>query len=62
MERGSGANWQFLAQAYRKEYDSRLKIIRIKDKNISDLYFTRMRRTQAQEPFASVSGQLNVGS
>lgn len=62
MERGSGANWQFLAQAYRKEYDSRIKIIRVKDRNIADLYFQKMRRNLANgEPFASVNGQLSVG-
>jgi hypothetical protein len=62
MERGSGANWQFLSQAYQKEYENRLKLCRNMDRNIVDLYFTRMRRTQSQQPFASVSGQLNVGS
>ena len=62
MERGSGANWQFLSQAYQKEYENRLKLCKNMDRNIVDLYFTRMRRTQVQQPFASVSGQLNVGS
>jgi len=62
MERGSGANWMFLSQAYNKEYLNRLKLCRNMDRNIVDLYFTRMRRTQSQEPFASVGGQLNVGS
>jgi hypothetical protein len=62
MERGAGANWQFLAQAYNKEYVNRLKLCKNMDRNIVDLYFTRMRRTQSQQPFASVTGQLNVGS
>jgi hypothetical protein len=62
MERGSGANWQFLSVAYNKEYLNRLKLCKNMDRNIVDLYFTRMRRTQAQEPFASVGGQMNVGS
>ena len=62
MERGSGANWQFLALAYRKQYDDILKKIRIKDKNIVDLYFQKMKRRVTQEPFASVTGQMSVGS
>ena len=62
MERGSGANWQFLSVAYNKEYLNRLKLCKNMDRNIVDLYFTRMRRTQAQEPFASVGGLMNVGS
>lgn len=63
MERGSGANWQFLVKYYHEEYTSCLKKIRISDKNISDLYFTRMNRTPGNsEPFASVTGQMGVGS
>lgn len=62
MERGSGSNWQFLAGAYREEYKNRLKLCKNMDRNIVDLYFTRMRRRPVnQEPFASVGGQLNVG-
>lgn len=62
MERGSGANWPFLAQAYRKEYDLRLKTAKNMDRNLAELYFTKMNRTLATgEPFASVNGQLSVG-
>lgn len=63
MERGSGANWQFLSKAYHEEYTNRLKLCRNMDRNIVDLYFTKMRRRPVnQEPFASVGGQMNVGS
>jgi hypothetical protein len=47
MERGSGANWQFLAKAYHEEYVDRLKRIRIMDRNMSDLYLTKARRDVA---------------
>ena len=63
MERGQGANWQFLAMAYRKEYDLRLKTVKNMDRNLAELYFTRMNRNpQSSQPFASVNGQMNVGS
>jgi hypothetical protein len=63
MERGSGANWQFLVQAGRAEYTDRLKMIRLMDRNLVDLYFTKMQRTPSAfgEPYSTVEGQLNVG-
>ena len=63
MERGSGANWQFLAQAMREEYDDRLKRIRNMDRNLVDLYFTRMRSypPASGEVYGTVTGQANVG-
>jgi hypothetical protein len=63
MERGSGANWQFLVQAMRAEYDDRLKRIRNMDRNIVDLYFTRMRResSAAGQVYGTVTGMANVG-
>jgi hypothetical protein len=62
MERGSGANWQFLAQAMRAEYGDRLKRIRIMDRHLVDLYFTKMRRMpMSQQVWGTVTGQANVG-
>lgn len=63
MERGSGANWQFLAQAARDEYTDRLRRIRIMDRHLIDLYFSKMQRFPEAfgEPYATVEGQLNVG-
>lgn len=63
MERGSGANWQFLAKAYREEYNNRLKECRNMDRHLMDLYFTKARVNApfGGEPFSNVSGQLNVG-
>jgi hypothetical protein len=62
MERGSGANWQFLVQAMRAEYTDRLKRIRIMDRHLVDLYFTKMRRMpRSQQVWGTVTGQANVG-
>jgi hypothetical protein len=62
MERGSGANWQFLTQAMRAEYNDRLKRIKIMDRHLVDLYFTKMRRMpQSQQVWGTVTGQANVG-
>jgi len=63
MERGSGANWQFLSQAMRAEYSDRLKTIRNMDRNLVDLYFTKMRRTvpTAGQVYGTVTGQASVG-
>jgi len=64
MERGSGANWQFLNQAYRAEYVKRLKECRNMDRHLIDLYFTKARvdAPYGGEPFSTVNGQLNIGS
>ncbi len=63
MERGSGANWQFLAKAYREEYNNRLKECRNMDRHLMDLYFTKARVNPPYggEPYSTVRGQLNVG-
>lgn len=63
MERGSGANWQFLAKAHFEVYKELLKEIRIMDRNLIELYFTKARLTPpfGGEPFATVNGQVNVG-
>jgi hypothetical protein len=63
MERGSGANWQFLAQAMRAEYSDRLKNIRIMDRNLTDLYFQKMRRMMPTggQVYGTVTGNASVG-
>jgi hypothetical protein len=61
MERGSGANWQFLAKAYREEYQNRLKKISLVDRQLCDLYFTRFNRNAfSNESFVSVNGQMSA--
>jgi len=64
MERGSGANWQFLTVAAMKEYENRLKKIRIMDRNLVELYFQKARLTTAYngEPYMNTSNTANVGS
>lgn len=65
MERGSGTNWQFLAKAYHEEYEQRLKQIRIMDRHLVDLYFTKVRHTPEagyQDGFATMTGQINIGT
>jgi len=64
MERGSGANWQFLAKAYHDEYKDLLRQIRIMDRHLVDLYFTKARMTapcEDGEPSTYTGNQANVG-
>ena len=63
LERGSGANWQFAMGAARAEYNDRLKRIRIMDRHLVDLYFTKVRQEPAfgGEPFSSPDGRTNIG-
>jgi hypothetical protein len=65
MERGSGANWQFLAKAHHEEYKDLLRQVRIMDRHLMELYFTRAQQTPSpgyQDGFATQAGQLNVGT
>jgi hypothetical protein len=63
MERGSGANWEFLVGAANAEYRNRLQQLSNMDRNLVDLYFTKMQRFPSAygEPYATETGQLNVG-
>ena len=65
MERGSGANWQFLVKAHHEEYKEILKKIRIMDRHLMELYFTRARMQapfNGGESFTNTNGTANVGS
>jgi hypothetical protein len=64
MERGSGANWQFLAKVAREEYENRLKKLRIMDRQLSDLYFTkaRMNAPYNGDAYMNTNNTANVGS
>jgi len=63
MERGSGANWQFLYKAHEDEYKDDLRQIRIMDRHLVDLYFQKARMTfQSGTESSSYTGnQANVG-
>jgi hypothetical protein len=65
MERGSGANWQFLWKANQEEYKDDLRQIRIMDRHLMELYFQKAQTTPPpgfQDGFATQTGQLNIGT
>ena len=64
MERGSGANWQFLAKSHHDEYKEDLKQIRIMDRHLIELYFTkaRMEGPYNGDAHTNTNGTANVGS
>lgn len=65
QQRGSGADYRFLAQAANKEYGIISKTVKDKDRDLFDLYYNRFVRDAAigyyGEPFATIVGGLNVG-
>jgi hypothetical protein len=65
QQRGSGADWRFLAEMSRKEYVECLKKIRAIDANLHRDFLTRPKRRPSwtQDGFSTNRlGQLNVGS
>jgi hypothetical protein len=64
MQRGQGANWQFLAEAAYAKYEKRLKPIKDRDRDLCELYWSKFRRDSynSGEPFANINGSLNVGT
>ena len=63
MERGSGANWQFLWKANQEEYKDDLRQIRIMDRNLTDLYFTKAKRgwPNSNDGYMNTNMTGNVG-
>ena len=63
MQRGSGADWRFLAQAASDEYKQVLKPVKDRDRDLVELYWMKYRPDMYNngEPYATVNGQLNVG-
>lgn len=62
LQRGSGANWQFLAGEARENFKEKLKVAKDEDRDLMpDLYFTRMDPRRNGDGFATINGQLNIG-
>lgn len=63
VERGSGADFKFLAEAAAASYKACLKPAMDRDRDSVMLYFNRFRRDgyNAGEPYSNNSGDLNVG-
>lgn len=63
MQRGAGADWHFLSQAADEEYTELLKPIKRVDRDLVDLYFTRMHQAYGLSfnGYANINGSLNVG-
>ncbi len=63
VERGSGADYKFLAQAAQAKYELKNKEISARDRDACELYFNRWMPDYANagEPFATINGGLNVG-
>lgn len=63
MQRGAGANWQFLAQYAEAQYARRIKDAKLIDMNLGDLYWSKFERTStASEGYETTIGTLNVGA
>ncbi len=64
FQRGSGADWRFLAQAANEEYKTLLKEASLLDVGLGDLYWEKFRRTETNNPdgYETTIGTLNVGT
>lgn len=63
IQRGSGADWKFLAEAAGEEYKKTAKPIKDKDQGLVELYFSRWNPEFENygEPYMNQVGGLNVG-
>jgi hypothetical protein len=63
LDRGSGADWRFLAQEAHAQYGMRLKTVKLLDVGLGDLYWTKFRQTAvSQDGYETMIGTLNVGT
>lgn len=65
IQKGDGANYQFLSIDAGKQYEKRWKTIADRDRDLALTYFNRYIRNaaiaQTGEPFATITSGLNVG-
>lgn len=62
VERGSGANWQFLSEAAHDEFKIAMKPVKDRDADLMPLYWATINRDLGYVgPYATPTGMLNVG-
>lgn len=62
LDRGSGADWRFLAQEKHEAYGERLKTVKLLDAGLGDLYWTKFNRIPlTSDGYQTVIGTLNIG-
>lgn len=63
MERGSGADWRFLAGEAHEQYTMRLKSVKLLDAGLGDLYWSKFNRSAIDsDGYETMIGTLNVGN
>ncbi len=64
IERGSGADYRFLAQAASVEYKLELKEISDRDRDLVELYFNRVQKFYplSTDGYVNMNGTLNIGT
>lgn len=63
VQRGSGADFRFLAEYAEAQYKRVIKPIRDRDRDLVDLYFTRLQQSYqfSTDGYSNQNGSLNVG-
>ena len=63
MERGMGANWQYLAGEAEDQFKIAIKPVKDRDSDLVSLYWSKWRPDYYNqgEPYATVNAQLNIG-
>jgi hypothetical protein len=65
MQRGSGADWRYLAGAAQEQFKIAMKPIKDRDRDMVELYFNTFCRDSvpnASEGYATITGSVNIGS
>jgi hypothetical protein len=62
MQRGAGADWKFLSEKARNQFNSVMKPIKDRDRDLVELYFNRLdQQPNNDDGYATVTSQLNIG-